>query len=85
MKYGIYSIKDTKIGFMNPFYSHNDGTALRDFTNGANDAQKNAINTNPEDKELWRLGEFDDQTGEIKSEVKYLIKANDVITIKKEG
>jgi len=79
MKLYIYSIKDTKIGFMNPFYLQNDGVAIREFTNGANDNQKNAINTNPEDKELWGLGTYDDQTGEIKSEVRYIIKANDVI------
>lgn len=85
MKFKIYSIKDTKVGFMNPFYSHNDGTAVRDFTNAANEPNKNVINTNPEDKELWLLGEFNDQTGEITSEVKYLMKANDVITARKEG
>lgn len=85
MKLKIYSIKDTKIGFMNPFYSHNDGTAVRDFTNAANEPNKNVINTNPEDKELWLLGEFDDQTGVITSEVAFKIKAVDVITAKKEG
>ena len=35
MKLKIYSIKDTKIGFMAPFYSHNDGVATRDFTMNA--------------------------------------------------
>lgn len=84
MKYKIYSIKDTKIGFMNPFISHNDGTALRDFTNGANDQGRNAINTNPEDKELWRIGEFDDQTGAITSDIQYMVKANDIMIKKGE-
>lgn len=84
MKIKIYAIKDTKIGFMNPFLNHNDGTAIREFTNGANEPTKNAINTNPEDKELWALGEYDDQTGIIESKVNFLIKANDVITKKGE-
>ena len=84
MKIKIYAIKDTKIGFMNPFLNHNDGTAIREFTNGANEPTKNAINTNPEDKELWALGEYDDQTGVITSNVSFLIKANDVITKKGE-
>lgn len=79
MKIKIYAIKDTKIGFMSPFYLQNDGVAIRSFTNESNATQQNVVNTNPEDKELWRLGELDDQTGEIVSEIKYLIKANDVI------
>lgn len=82
MKYGIYAIKDTKIGFMNPFYSHNNQTAVRSFTNGANDTIKNEINTNPEDKELWRVGEFDDQTGEIKAEIEFLTTAISVTKVK---
>ncbi len=82
MKLKIYSIKDTKIGFMSPFYSHNDGVATRDFTNACNEQTKNACNTNPEDKELWRLGEFDDQTGVVTSDIKFIAKANDVIIAK---
>ncbi|MBR5012746.1 MAG: hypothetical protein IKY15_02275 [Clostridia bacterium] len=80
MQLKVFAIKDTKIGFMNPFFTHNEGVAIREFTNGANEVQKNAINTNPEDKELWCLGSFDDETGIMTSEVKFLIKANDVIT-----
>lgn len=79
MKLNIYSIKDTKVGFMSPIYLHNDGEAIREFTNAANAKEKNLVNTNPEDKEIWKLGEFEDQTGEIKSEVRFLIKANDCI------
>lgn len=75
----IFSIKDTKIGFMNPFVMQNQGVAIREFTNGANEQSKNSINTNPEDKELWCLGEYDDQTGAIVSKVDFVIKANDVI------
>ncbi len=79
MKLKIYAIKDTKIGYMNPFYLQNDGVAVREFTNGRNDTQKNVINTNPEDKELWCLGEYDDQTGVIISNVRFVVKAQDVV------
>lgn len=77
MKMKIYSIKDNKIGYMSPLYLQNDGVAVREFTNARNSTQKNIVNENPEDKELWCLGEFDDQTGVITSEVRYLIKAED--------
>lgn len=31
----------------------------------AKDQKPNAFNTNPEDKELWCVGEFDEKTGQI--------------------
>lgn len=74
----IYAIKDAKIGFMQPFYLQNDGVAVREFTNARNEVAKNIVNTNPEDKELWCLGEFDDTTGQISSEIRFLTKAEDV-------
>lgn len=75
----IFSIKDTKVGFMNPFYLQNNAVAIREFSNGANATQPNAINTNPEDKELWCLGTFDETTGAITSDITFLAKAVDVI------
>ena len=84
MKKIIYSIKDTKIGYMSPMYLQNDGVAIREFTNARNSTQQNIVNTNPEDKELWALGEFDDQTGTIVSNVRFIIKAEDVFTRKGE-
>ena len=79
MKLKIYSIKDTKIGFMQPFYQANQAVAIRAFNNAVNSKEINNINQNLDDMELWELGEFDDQTGEIKSEVKFVIKANDLV------
>lgn len=82
MKLNIYSIKDTKIGYMSPIYLQNDGVAIREFANLAKDVNKNIVNTNAEDKELWLLGHFDDQTGEILSEVRFIAKAVDFVTEK---
>ena len=81
MKLGIYSVKDTKIGYMQPFYQNNEAVAVRNFSNAINSPQLNNINQNLEDMELWKLGAFDDQTGEITSEIKFVIKA---IDLKKE-
>lgn len=36
-------------------------------------AQANALNTNPEDKELWCIGEFDQDTGIITPCTPYLV------------
>ena len=49
----IYCIKDTKAGFMSPFYLQNDDIAIRSFKKAANDVQSNAVNDFPEDRELW--------------------------------
>ena len=81
MKLGIYSVKDTKIGYMQPFYQNNEAVAVRNLSNAVNSPQLNNINQNLEDMELWQLGAFDDQTGEITSEIKFVIKA---IDLKKE-
>lgn len=76
----IYSIKDTKAGYMNPIYMQNDEIAVRTFKKYANDAQPNVVNEFIEDKELWYLGEFDERTGIIKAvEPMFLAKAVDLV------
>lgn len=61
--FAIYDSK-TKI-FGTPFFSINNATAIRTFTDAANDAQTN-INRHPEDFSLHHIGTFDAETGEIK-------------------
>jgi len=79
MKYKIYAIKDTIIGEMaNPFYQINDGQALRNVTNAVNDAQENQIKENYQDKQLYYLGEFDAATGEITSDVRFIVNLTDL-------
>ena len=81
----IYCIKDTKAGFMTPFYLQNDDIAIRSFKKAANEVNPNAVNDFPEDKELWFLGTFDERTGKIEgSEPQFLIKAVDCIIKRSE-
>lgn len=76
----IYCIKDTKSGFMNPFYLQNDEIALRSFKKAANEPTPNAVNDFPEDKELWHLGTFEETTGQITGAgPKFLARAVDCI------
>ncbi len=65
MKLGIYAIKDTLVGFMTPYCQVNDAYAKRAFQNAAQDVKPNNVNTNPEDKELYFIGSFDESTGTI--------------------
>lgn len=76
MKISLYSVKDTLVGFSQPFCSVNDATALRMFISSVRSKEQNACNTFPENKELWKLGDIDDQTGKIKSDVVFLAKAS---------
>ena len=78
MKMNVYSIKDVKVGYMQPFYQANNAVAIRAFTNAVNDEKVNNINQNADDMELWLLGTFNDETGVIESNVQFLCKANDV-------
>lgn len=74
MVMNIYSIKDTKVAFQSTWTHHNDETAKREV--------KIALDKMPEetvrDCELWKIGEWDDQTGIIKSEVKFICKLYDL-------
>lgn len=61
MTTNIYSIKDTKIGFRQPFLQQNDAVAARTAKWMANEKKDYEL----EDQELWKLGTFNDETGII--------------------
>lgn len=70
----IYSIKDVKSGFTSIFPRANDELANRDFY-GAVNGETNQLNLFPEDFELWRIAEFNPDSGEIKSDLKFITNA----------
>jgi len=77
----IYSIRDTKGEIYNtPFYQRTHGEAERNFKTVASDS-KSTISQFPEDYDLYYLGEYDDQTGKIKSldKPQHITKAINVI------
>lgn len=76
--YCIFCIKDTKVGFMNPFVEPNDAVAVREFGNLVNSNGSSVVSANYQDMELYRLGSFSHDTGVIESEVVYLVKGADV-------
>ena len=78
MKVGVYSVKDTKVSFSTPFYSHSDETAIRSFAEAVNSETPNAVKQYVEDKQLYRLGSFDDDTGVITSDIAFLVYGLDV-------
>lgn len=59
MKYTLYAVQDTMIGFGTPFIKINEEVAKRDY--------KNFLQAEPnrKDMRLFKLGEYDDETGII--------------------
>lgn len=69
MKVQIYAIFDMASGtYEKPFFSPADDIVKREFLNVAT-AADHPINRHPKDYSLWRLGNFDDNTGLIQDEV----------------
>lgn len=67
MKY-LFAVRDVKAGyFLPPFLLLSDGEALRAFEEATLNNQT-PIAQHPEDYMLFRLGDFDEITGQIKSE-----------------
>lgn len=65
IKLGIYSIKDTKAEvFLPPFYVRNNGEAIRVFDDCVQNPDTN-LAKHPEDFYLFKLGEFDQDSGSL--------------------
>lgn len=76
----LYTIRDVKAQFGSEpgipavLDMPNDDFAIRLVKGSMAPGQKpNALNTFPEDKELWCIGEFDDRTGSITPIKPYLV------------
>lgn len=66
MKHKFFSVHDVVArSFIPPFTLPNEDMALRTFVDCAND-QSHAFGKHPTDYALYMIGEFDDETGEIK-------------------
>lgn len=67
MKLFMYSVCDIKAGLYNrPFYAHNDGVAMRNFQDLANNRDTDVFR-HPEDFALYLIGCFDDEAGTVEA------------------
>lgn len=64
MKYGLYSIRDIKTGFMTPVMEVNDAAATRNFYHSVQNSE-GILFTFAQDFTLYRIAEFDAETGQI--------------------
>ena len=72
----LYAIKDVKVGFWKPFIQPNEAVAIRDFANMVNSGRDSFIDDNYNDLELWQIGTYDDSTGAIESDVKFIVSGS---------
>lgn len=64
MKYGIYSMRDKHVGFTEPRIFMNDKVAVRNFAAAVNNSPAGSdLGFAPGDFDLYKLGEFDMDTG----------------------
>lgn len=81
MRLKIYSIRDGKGDFFNtPFFQRTTGEAERTFENLTKDTAT-FVSKYPDDYDLFYIGDFDDQTGQITNLVSpvHICKANSLI------
>lgn len=60
----VYAMRDTRVGFMNPFVEVNDSAATRGFENAILSGE-GYFARYAGDFDLYRLGEFDTESGVI--------------------
>lgn len=78
MKYGIYSVKDSLIGFGKPHNQVNDAAAHREFK-GLINSDEAFVKANFGDLELYRIGWFDDQSGIFEPALEFICSGGQVI------
>lgn len=66
MIHKLFAVRDRAAdAYGRPFASAAIGLAVRDFNAAINDKQNQAMNNHPDDFDLYEIGIFDDNTGEI--------------------
>ena len=77
MKQPIFALKDTKSFFQPPFVDVNEALAVRHVKNALDSA--NEFSKNPADFELWKLGEYDNETGIITSKLEHVVNCSSLV------
>lgn len=65
MKFGVYSIRDFKSGFLAPTVEVNDAVAQRNFEHAVLNSEQSLFFSHPEDYALYKIGELDSDKGQL--------------------
>lgn len=77
----LFAIKDTKVGFDQPFIQHSEAVALRTVQGMVNSNERNALKDYVEDKELYAIGMYDTDTGIITSDVHLVARLVNLVKV----
>lgn len=77
MKVGFYCVKDDFLGFQTPFCSMSDEAAIRDFDMMVS-KEGTIFNIHRENFNLYRLGTFDSESGEVENKSEFLIAGTSI-------
>lgn len=64
MKFNVYSIRDSKTGFLSPTFEINDVVAMRNFEHAVVNSDS-VLFTHARDFDLFKIGTFDSDTGRL--------------------
>lgn len=64
MNFGVYAVRDLKVGFQSVTIQPNDATAVRGFESTVLSSDS-VLFTHSEDFSLFKLGEFDQDSGRL--------------------
>ena len=81
MKLVIVAVYDSAVSaFMRPFFVPHQGHAVRSFTDEINSKEPNALAAHPDDYSLFRLGVFDEDTGNFEeNDPQCIARGKDVV------
>lgn len=65
MKYPMFAIRDSKVGFLPPTCDQSEQSAIRNFAYAIN--SDGVMHFSPKDFDLFKVGEFDAEKGSITS------------------
>lgn len=64
MKLNVYSIRDSKTGFLSPTFEINDAVAMRNFEHAVVNSDS-VLFSHARDFDLFKIGTFDSDTGRL--------------------
>ena len=65
MIYGLYAMRDIRTGFLSPALDLSDASAIRNFEHAVAHNDDSLFFSHPEDYSLYKVGEYDSNTGTV--------------------
>ncbi|WGL31333.1 nonstructural protein [Dipodfec virus UOA04_Rod_939] len=79
MIYGVYAMRDVKVGFLTPSVDVNDQTAVRNFVHAVVNSES-VLYSHAKDFALYRIGSYDSDMGTLEPQLpQHLYEATDAV------